>query len=650
MSGDSGKPSNGQRRQPVDPRPNGPRSALAWLVLTAVLFLLFPFLLARDVTEATPYSAVKTMIRDGQVESAILEEHAIIVTAPDETGTPRQYRAALPNLDDPELLPLLEAQGIEITGREPQGISFLGLFLPWLLIIGAIFWLQRRSMGQLGGLEGRGLGRLFSGRFSEPSRGDRRVTFRHVAGQDAAKQEVTELVDFLREPERFQKVGAEVPHGVLLMGPPGTGKTLLARALAGEADVPFFSTSGSEFVEVFVGVGAGRVRKMFEAARAAAPSVIFIDELDSIGRRRGTGLGGGNDEREQTLNQILAEMDGFDEKEAVVVLAATNRPDVLDPALLRPGRFDRHVTLTLPDRAARRAILDIHARALPMADTSDLDDIASGTPGFSGADLKNLLNEAAIQTARRHGDLITAEDLAEARDKVMMGTVRTLAIHPEERHRLAVHEAGHTAVAYFTPEADPLYKVTIIPRGQSLGGTHMLPDKEHHTLPESYLRAQLAVLLAGRAAEKLLAGSVSSGAEDDIKRATRLARSMVAGWGMSDAIGPIDLRQREEHPFLGQSIAQPREFSDTMAAHVDAEVAELLKEAEDRATEILSDHEQELGKLVSRLEEQETLGFEEIRAVLEPGRSLPPAEPDGDATVDWAVQVPLASGRARKKA
>ncbi len=650
MREDRENPPDGRQRRPGDPGPKGPQNALPWLILTAFLFLLLPLLFNREVTEPASYSDVKAMIRDGQVDSAILEEHAIIVTASDETGAPRQYRAAFPNLDDPELLPLLEAQDIEITGREPQALSFLSLFLPWLLIIGAIFWLQRRSMGQLGGLEGRGLGRLFSGRFSEPSKGARRVTFRDVAGQDAAKQEVTELVDFLREPERFQKVGAEVPHGVLLMGPPGTGKTLLAKALAGEADVPFFSTSGSEFVEVFVGVGAGRVRKMFEAARAAAPSVIFIDELDSIGRRRGTGLGGGNDEREQTLNQILAEMDGFDEKEAVVVLAATNRPDVLDPALLRPGRFDRHVTLTLPDRAARRAILDIHAAALPVADTADLDDIASGTPGFSGADLKNLLNEAAIQTARRHGDLITAEDLAEARDKVMMGTVRTLAIHPEERHRLAVHEAGHTAVAYFTPEADPLYKVTIIPRGQSLGGTHMLPDKEHHTLPESYLKAQIAVLLAGRAAEKLFVGSVSSGAEDDIKRATALARSMVAGWGMSDTIGPIDLRQREEHPFLGQSIAQPREFSDTMASHVDTAVAGLLKEAEDRATKILSDHEDELDKLVSRLEEKETLGFDEIRALLEPGRSGPSAEPDGGTEVDWAVQVPLASGRARKKA
>lgn len=427
-------------------------------------------------------------------------------------------------------------------------------------------------------------------------------------------------MEFLREPERFEKVGAEVPHGVLLMGPPGTGKTLLAKALAGEADVPFFSTSGSEFIEVFVGVGAGRVRKMFEAARKAAPAVIFIDELDSIGRTRGTGLGGGHDEREQTLNQILAELDGFDGKEAVVVLAATNRPDVLDPALLRPGRFDRHVMLNLPDKAARRAILDIHARRLPLSETGDLDTIAAGTPGFSGADLKNLLNEAAINAARRSDDKITGSDLQDARDKVMMGTVRTLAIQPEERHRLAVHEAGHTAVAYYTPGADPLYKVTIIPRGRALGGTHMLSTEEHHTLPEDYLWAQLVILLAGRAAEKTLIGNVSSGADDDIKRATEMARSMVARWGMTEELGPVDLRQSEDHPFLGQSIARPREHADDTAARVDAAVIDLLKASEAEATRIIEGHRDRLLALVRELEEREVLEFDAIEACLSPGK------------------------------
>ncbi|WP_373051419.1 ATP-dependent zinc metalloprotease FtsH, partial [Thalassovita aquimarina] len=463
-------------------------------------------------------------------------------------------------------------------------------------------------------------GNILGGRFMKPSKPSRKTTFNDVAGQDQAKQEVAELVEFLRDPEKFHRVGAEVPHGVLLVGPPGTGKTLLAKALAGEADVPFFSTSGSEFIEIFVGVGAGRVRKMFEEARKAAPSIIFIDELDSIGRTRGTGLGGGHDEREQTLNQILAELDGFGGREAVVVLAATNRPDVLDPALLRPGRFDRHVTLNLPDKQARRAILDIHARKLPLEDTSDLDMIAAGTPGFSGADLKNLLNEAAIGTARRNASLISRADLDEARDKVMMGTVRTLAIRPQERHRLAVHEAGHAAVAYFTPGADPLYKVTIIPRGQALGGTHTLPESERHTLDEDFLHTQLVILLAGRAAERLFLGTVSSGADDDIRRATEQARSMVARWGMTEDLGPVDLRQSEDHPFLGRTIAQPTSHSDATAAAVDRAVIELLKTAEAAATEALTQHRGQVDQLISRLEADETLGFDAIRACLDPER------------------------------
>ncbi|MCB4457862.1 ATP-dependent zinc metalloprotease FtsH [Leisingera sp. McT4-56] len=497
--------------------------------------------------------------------------------------------------------------------------------LPWVLILAVYLWFQRRMFSRIsGGLGPPGLGGIFSGRFSKPSETRPQTTFDDVAGQEQAKREVAELVEFLREPDRFSKVGAEVPHGVLLMGPPGTGKTLLAKALAGEAGVPFFSTSGSEFIEVFVGVGAGRVRKMFEAARKATPAVIFIDELDSIGRTRGTGLGGGHDEREQTLNQILAELDGFEGKEAVVVLAATNRPDVLDPALLRPGRFDRHVTLNLPDLPARRAILDLHARGLPLCCPDDLSTIAEGTPGFSGADLKNLLNEAAINAARRHAADITSADLQEARDKVMMGTVRTLALKPEERHRLAVHEAGHTAAAFFTPEADPLYKVTIIPRGRTLGGTHMLSREEHHTLPEDYLRAQLMILLAGRAAEKLLTGTVSSGADDDINRATTLARSMVARWGMTEEIGPIDLRQSEDHPFLGQSIAQPREHADETAAQVDRAVMKLLKTAETAATELLQTHRAGVSLLVHELETRETLNFEEIETCLTSGSKVCP--------------------------
>jgi cell division protease FtsH len=612
-------PQNSGNKIPKDP---GGMAGLAWVVLGSFVVILLSLSLLGDRGSGPAplsYSAAKQMIRNGEVVSVELQEHAILLrtTTTDETDA-TTVRAVLPAQVDPKLLPLLEEQGVEIRAKEPVGDSPLLYFLPWVLILGIFFWLQRRMMGGMAGGPGGLAGGLLGGNFAKPAKTKQKITFDDVAGQDQAKKEVSELVEFLREPERFHRVGAEVPHGVLLVGPPGTGKTLLAKALAGEADVPFFSTSGSEFVEIFVGVGAGRVRKMFEAARAAAPAIIFIDELDSIGRTRGTGLGGGHDEREQTLNQILAELDGFGGREAVVVLAATNRPDVLDPALLRPGRFDRHVTLNLPDMAARRAILDIHARNLPIENTSDLDQIAAGTPGFSGADLKNLLNEAAITAARRSDNLITREDLGEARDKVMMGTVRSLAIHPEEKHRLAVHESGHTAVAFYSPEADPLYKVSIIPRGHALGGTHMLPETERHTLDQDYLQIQLVTLLAGRAAERLFLGTVSSGADDDIRRATEIARSMVARWGMTEELGPVDLRQNEDHPFLGQSIARPRNFADGTAAQVDTAVIALLKAAEARATEVLAKHRPLVDHLIAELEARETLGFEEIRTCLDP--------------------------------
>jgi cell division protease FtsH len=620
--------------------------AAFWLVIFGAFLVIFYLRVEpKPAAETVAYSQIKPLIRSGTVTEAVLEQHAITVVTDED-----RYRAVTPTHGDPDLLPLLESHGIKTTARAPpEDVSVFTYLLPWLVILAVFLWLQRRS----GGLGPRDFGGLFSGRFATPREQRTRVTFDDVAGQDEAKKEVAELVEFLRDPERFARVGAEVPHGVLLMGPPGTGKTLLAKALAGEADVPFFSTSGSEFIEVFVGVGAGRVRKMFEAARKKAPSVIFIDELDSIGRTRGTGLGGGHDEREQTLNQILAELDGFDEKEAVVVLAATNRPDVLDPALLRPGRFDRHVVLNLPDKAARRAILAIHARKLPLFDIGDLDLIAAGTPGFSGADLKNLLNEAAISAARRQAKRITRDDLQEARDKVMMGTVRTLAIQPEERHRLAVHEAGHTAAAYFTPEADPLYKVTIIPRGRSLGGTHTLSEEERHTLSEDYLQAQLITLLAGRAAEKLLLGSVSSGADDDIKRATEIARSMVARWGMSEELGAIDLRQHEEHPFLGQAMAQPRQYAEETAARVDRAVMKLLKQAEDAARRIIAEHETGVTSLIQRLESEEVLDLPRIRDCLEPEKateSTTAANGSPAALPDSAVYDPSGDATSSERA
>ncbi|MFY0615004.1 MAG: ATP-dependent zinc metalloprotease FtsH [Hyphomicrobiaceae bacterium] len=594
--------------------------------MAVVAFLVLQLPTVSPAPRPVSYSEIKNLIRDGSVSEATLEATAIVaVLSSPAADSTKRVRAITPQQPDPALLPLLEEKGVIVTAEEPRTPSLLISLLPWILILAFYFWITRRMTGGGigGGLPGR-MGDFLGGRTSKPSKPTRKVTFADVAGQDEAKREVSELVEFLRDPDRFQKVGAAVPHGVLLMGPPGTGKTLLARALAGEADVPFFSTSGSEFIEVFVGVGAGRVRKMFEEARKQAPAIIFIDELDSIGRTRGTGLGGGHDEREQTLNQILAELDGFAAREAVVVLAATNRPDVLDPALLRPGRFDRHVTLSLPDKVARRAILNVHIKDLPLHPDVDLDQVAAGTPGFSGADLKNLLNEAAIAAARRSGADITPVDLDEARDKVMMGTVRTLAIQPEEKHRLAVHEAGHTAAAFYSPGADPLYKVTIIPRGRSLGGTHMLPENERHTLPEAYLQLQLTTLLAGRAAEKLLLGSVSSGADDDIRRATAMARSMVARWGMDPEIGPVDLRESEDHPFLGQQIAQPRTFADETAARVDQAVMNLLHEAEKQAIRLIEERRDQVVHLVARLEAEETLDLDAIKSCLEPGSTITP--------------------------
>lgn len=602
-----------------------------WWPVVLVGLLLLAFLFSMQEVAPPPgrpsevaYSEFKQLLRDHRVSSISLAEHVATATlkpAPDDpSGTSGQrIQVNLPSQDDAEFMPLVESSGALLAVEPPteEGSSWLFSLLPWLIFLGIYFWFWNRMQSNLSGrFGGRDPSDFLTGSAQKETKQAKRITFADVAGQEGAKKEVAELVDFLRDPERYRRLGAEPPRGVLLMGPPGTGKTLLARALAGEADVNFYHTSASEFIEMFVGVGASRVRKMFDEAKKRAPSIIFIDELDAVGRVRGTGMGGGNDEREQTLNQILSEMDGFSGHEAVIVLAATNRPDVLDPALLRPGRFDRHVTLDLPDREAREAILKVHTRKMPLDRDVELGTLASATPGFSGADLKNLVNEAAMAAARAGAQKITMRDFEEMRDKVMMGTVRSLAIRPEEKHRLAVHEAGHTVVAHFLPTADPVYKVTIIPRGRALGGTHMLPEEERHTLPEDYLKDRLAVMLGGRTAERVLLGTVSSGADDDIKQATQMARAMVARWGMSDKIGPVDLRQSEDHPFLGREIAQPRRFSETTAHEVDAAVSDLLRQAEARAQEVIVANEAGMKSLVQRLEEREALSAKEIDACL----------------------------------
>lgn len=617
---------------------NGKPTWIPVLIFAGFVMLMLVFVSQIELPQPNTqvsYSEFKELLRKDEIAEVTLRGERIHADLKRELplGLNAQpvdrLSTTLPPMGDPELLKDFETHNVGIdvqSSVEGLGASTLLNFLPWLILIGVYFWFMSRMYSNMAGrMGGRTPTDFLAGSTQAQAKGRPKIRFEDVAGQDNAKREVQELVDFLKDPDRFRKLGAEPPHGILLMGPPGTGKTLLARALAGEAGVPFFHISASEFIEMYVGVGASRVRHMFDEAKKRAPAIIFVDELDSVGRVRGTGMGGGNDEREQTLNQILAELDGFAGHEAVVVLAATNRPDVLDPALLRPGRFDRHVVLELPDRKAREEILEVHTRNVPLSDDVDLSVMAAGTPGFSGADLKNLVNEAAIAGAREGVEKVTMAHLDQMRDKVMMGSVRTMAIQPEERHRLAVHESGHTVVAHYLPGADPLYKVTIIPRGRSLGGTHLMPKEDRHTLPEDYLRDRLAVTLGGRTAERALLGTVSSGADDDIQKATQLARAMVTRWGMADEIGPVDLRQSEEHPFLGREIAQPRRFSETTAHEVDKAVGQLLREAEARASEAITTHRAKVEQLVAELEEQETLGHDAIEKCLGPaiGRATP---------------------------
>jgi cell division protease FtsH len=486
-----------------------------------------------------------------------------------------------------------------------------------VLVIGG-WTLARRARDQMLG------GGMLSGVMRSPARryaaDGERTTFSDVAGLGNVKKDLQEIVDFLRDPAKFQRLGARVPKGVLLMGPPGTGKTLLAKAVAGEAGVPFFSINGSEFIQLFVGVGAGRVRDLFQTAQANSPAILFIDEVDAIGRQRGAGLGGGHDEREQTLNQILSEMDGFSPTSTVIVLAATNRPDVLDPALLRPGRFDRHITVDRPTLAGRRELFEVHSREVPLADDVDFERLSRATVGMTGADIRNLVNEAALWATRHDQNVVRMSDFEYARDKVLLGAAREDVLTDEEKQITAYHEAGHAILAWFTPGCDRVHKVTILPRGRALGVTQLVPDEERYNISEHDLEGRLAMLLAGRAAEKIQFDEFSAGAENDLREATRLARRMVTHWGMSERLGPVAYHVSEDHPFLGREIAQhERQFSEHTFRIIDEEVAKILHAAEERAKSTLQEHAEKLSTLAEALLEREEIDEAELRDLIGPG-------------------------------
>ena len=521
-----------------------------------------------------------------------------------------------PVLQDSAFPEFLRSNGVRI-GAKPQdtgfGWSMTLLFLSPLFFLVLLYFLMRRSADPL---QGGMMGTFIRSQARRFNASEQRTTFNDVAAMENAKQELMEVVEFLKNPGKFQKLGAQIPKGVLLVGPPGTGKTLLARATAGEAGVPFFSINGSEFIQMFVGVGASRVRDLFRTAKENAPCLIFIDEIDAVGRIRGAGVGGGHDEREQTLNQILSEMDGFTPNETVIVLAATNRPDVLDPALLRPGRFDRHVTIDRPSRAGRVAILKVHTRKVPLAEDVDLERVAGGTIGFSGAELRNLVNEAALIATREGKNAVDMDAFEAARDRVLMGPAREEVMNQHEREMTAYHEAGHAILAWKLPEVDLVHKVTIIPRGRALGVTQLLPDEERYNVGEKRLHSQLAFMMGGRSAEKLVFDEYSAGAEDDLKRATQLARRMVAHWGMSEVIGPVAFRQAEEHPFLGKEMHEQREFSEETARIIDQEVQRFLTDASEHAAALLSEHRTELDQLADALLEKEAVGQEEMTQIL----------------------------------
>ena len=589
-----------------------------WLSIVMIVLLLFNlFSQPKGVRQKVLFSDFKTALDKGEIQETSIQGNNIYGRKTDG----KEFKTYA--ITDSDLVREMVEKGVTVDVRpDEQSSWWMQLLISWfpmLLLIGVWVFFMRQV--QSGGGKAMSFGKSRAKLLAE---NQQKITFEDVSGIEEAKNEVEEIIAFLKDPKKFTKLGGKIPKGVILIGSPGTGKTLLARAIAGEAGVPFFSISGSDFVEMFVGVGAARVRDLFTQGKKNAPCIIFIDEIDAVGRHRGAGLGGGHDEREQTLNQLLVEMDGFESNEGVILVAATNRPDVLDPALLRPGRFDRHIVVPIPDVRGREGILKVHTRKTPLAEDVDLMVIARGTPGFCGADLANLVNEAALLAAREEYDKLGMRHFEHAKDKVLMGAERkSLIISPQEKNLTAYHEAGHTLVAKMLPGTDPIHKVTIIPRGMALGLTQQLPMDEKHTYKRDYLNNQIAILLGGRVAEELIFSDVTTGAGNDIERASDLARKMVCAWGMSDKLGPITYGKKEEQIFLGREIAQHRDFSEATAVEIDAEVRRIIEENHERVNKLLSGNIETLKRLAENLLERESLDTDEVEAIVS-GKILEP--------------------------
>jgi cell division protease FtsH len=629
------------------------KNLLLWLVIAIVLMSVFNnFGQRQSPARPMEYSQFVQQVRNGQIDKVTVEERTIHVINKNQ----ERFTTYSPETDNRSLIGELLDHGVVIEARPPEGQSILlQIFINWfplLLLVAVWIFFMRQMQGGVGGRGAMSFGKSKARMLSEEQN---KTTFADVAGVEEAKEEVQELVEFLRDPSKFQKLGGRIPKGVLMTGSPGTGKTLLAKAIAGEAKVPFFSISGSDFVEMFVGVGASRVRDMFEQAKKHAPCIIFIDEIDAVGRQRGAGLGGGHDEREQTLNQLLVEMDGFEGTEGVIVIAATNRPDVLDPALLRPGRFDRQVYVPLPDIRGREQILKVHMRKVPVSEDVNTSIIARGTPGFSGADLANLVNEAALFAARGNKRLVDMEDFEKAKDKIVMGAERRSIVMPEkERRNTAYHESGHTVVAKLLPDTDPVHKVTIIPRGRALGVTMQLPLEDRFSYDRAALLARIAVLMGGRIAEELFMDQMTTGAANDFDQATDLARNMVTRWGMSDLLGTRVYGENQSEIFLGRDVTTHKNLSDATAELVDREIRRIIDEQYARARAVIEENRDKIEKMAKALLDWETLNSDQIDAIMS-GREPDPPEglevpgPGGDSDSGTKAKKPKSKPRVKPR-